>query len=101
MPTVTIHASQAFSKTHFDGERDDTAKILVEAAQDWLGVRVDQFMVHRWKFSIPTVLHAEPILFSNTPAPIVFAGDAFAGPRVEGALLSGLSAGEKVAQLFR
>lgn len=96
VPTVTIHASAAFSRAHYDEDGDVVARILVDHAQAWLGARVDQFSVHRWRYSIPTVLHDQPVLVSHNPAPIVFAGDAFAGPRVEGAALSGLAAGKKI-----
>ena len=50
--------------------------------------------VHRWRYSQPTVLHEESFLVAEGVPNLVFAGDAFAGPKIEGAALSGLSAAE-------
>lgn len=56
--------------------------------------------MHRWLYAEPTRGLADPWLFARDPAPIVFCGDAFGGPRVEGAALSGLAAGWRVVQLL-
>ncbi len=93
---ATIHAAPIFSQTHWETDTIEVAHLLVEASEKWISADVKKFEVHRWRYSHPIQLHNESCLFVDSPAPLVFAGDAFAGPRVEGAALSGLSAAEKL-----
>ena len=50
--------------------------------------------VHRWRYSQPVEIHEESLLVAEGVPNLVFAGDAFAGPKIEGAALSGLSAAQ-------
>lgn len=91
---LTIHAAPEFSRTHWETPPDECARLLLDAVRDFLGgANVVSHQVHKWRYSQPTVLHPERYLSIRMPL-IVFAGDAFAGSRVEGAALSGLSAAE-------
>jgi predicted NAD/FAD-dependent oxidoreductase len=95
--TVTLHAGPKFSRENYALGDEETAAQLISAAGDRLGSTVVKAYVHRWKFSLPTVTHPDRCLTVAGPPPVVFAGDAFGGPRVEGAALSGLAAAEAVA----
>ena len=90
--SITLHARPDFSRAHWD-DATRTAGFLLQKAAPWLGARVKHFQTHRWRFSQPTHIHNEPALSVRCPEQLVFAGDAFGGPRVEGATLSGLGAG--------
>ena len=49
----------------------------------------------RWRYALPNILHTDRCLSTMaeaTGSPIIFAGDAFKEPRVEGAVLSGETA---------
>lgn len=92
---VTIHAGPEFTRQYFDAGKDRIARLLFEAAGALLGSKVLFYDVQRWRYSQPTVLYPEPCLFLADPAPLVFAGDAFGGPRIEGAALSGMAASMK------
>lgn len=96
VPAVTIHGSPEFSAAHYDEDPDDVARRLLQEAAPWLGSDVIRYRVRRWPYSIPVHMHDEHCLVVNEPGLLIFAGDAFAGPRVEGAALSGLAAGEVV-----
>ena len=69
-------------------------------AAPWLGSLPVQTQLHRWRYSLPLRVHPERCVVLREPAPLVFAGDAFGGPRVEGAALSGLAADAALAELL-
>ena len=93
-PAVTIHANHEFSLAHWDEDRMESGRLLLNAAQPWLGPEVLSYQVHGWRYSKPLQVDAEPCALLQTSPPLVIAGDAFAGPRVEGAALSGMAASE-------
>jgi predicted NAD/FAD-dependent oxidoreductase len=95
-PAVTIHATHTFSVDHWDHDRHDSGRRLLDEAQEWLGADVLTFEVHGWRYSKP--LHVDDhrcVMVPQVP-PLVLAGDAFGGPRVEGAALSGWAAADAV-----
>ena len=101
-PAITLHANAAWSESHWDDDRTETDRTLLELARPWLGnANVVEVSPKRWRFATPRSIWPEPC-WSDTsgPAPVVLAGDAFAGPRVEGAALSGLAAAASVASLL-
>jgi predicted NAD/FAD-dependent oxidoreductase len=100
-PAVTIHATDAFSVAHWDQDRDETARVLLSAAEKWLGVGIQSFQIHAWRYSKPK--QTDPLGFAvvSLSPPLLLAGDAFAGPRVEGAALSGWAAAEAVIHATR
>ena len=101
VPALTVHATGRFSRDHFDAPPEDVAAILLDAVRPWIdgdpATAVVERSLHRWKFALPTTLIAEPLVVASDAAPVVCCGDAFAGPRVEGAAVSGLAAGRWMA----
>jgi predicted NAD/FAD-dependent oxidoreductase len=105
VPALTIHATAAFSRQHYDSPPDDVAALLVAAAAPWLDgppeTAIVERSLQRWKFSHPIVLVSEPMVAASTSPPVVLCGDAFAGPRVEGAASSGLAAARWLERVLR
>jgi renalase len=97
LPAVTIHATPEYSREHFEDERDAILAELVAGADPWLGGDVLASRLRRWRYSIPLQLYPARTLLLRAPGLFAFAGDAFAGPRVEGAALSGIAAGAALA----
>lgn len=93
-PAVTLHATHEFSLRHWEEERERVGLMLVEAARPWLGGPVAAMQVHGWKYSKPTTVFPQPCAVAHSQPLLVLAGDAFAGPKVEGAALSGWAAAE-------
>ena len=90
---VTIHASPKFSQENYDLDDTQLSKILLKEAEPWLQNEILDWQVHKWRFSQP--VHTAKKLFikiAQVPT-LYFAGDAFGGPRVEGAALSGIESG--------
>jgi predicted NAD/FAD-dependent oxidoreductase len=96
--TITIHGGPSFSTENLESDPERALGRLLEAASEWSGAAVLEARLHRWRYSQPTVIHPEPCLATGEPAPLVFAGDAFGGPRVEGAALSGLAAAGRLLE---
>ena len=91
-PLLTLHSTPDFARTYFNHPADEVEHLLRLAAAPYLSSPVLASHLHRWKFSQPTATYPEPCFSLEHPAPLTLAGDAFAGPRVEGAYLSGLAA---------
>lgn len=98
VPSVTIHAGPKFSRDQFDTDPETVARLLIEAADDLIGAEVIASQVQRWRYSIPLRMYPARYVLAPQPGPLVLAGDAFAGPRVEGAAMSGLAAAEALLQ---
>ncbi|MEO1065563.1 MAG: hypothetical protein AAFZ07_29455, partial [Actinomycetota bacterium] len=57
---------------------------------------VQSVQVKRWRYAGPVTPHPERSVDVGRGTPIVLCGDAFGGPKVEGAFLSGLDAARRV-----
>jgi predicted NAD/FAD-dependent oxidoreductase len=104
VPALTVHASAAFSRQHFDDPPEQVAAAVIELVRPWIDGDPAEGIVgqslHRWKFATPTTIIPEPMVAAVTSPPVVCCGDAFGGPKVEGAASSGLAAGRWVASVL-
>jgi len=89
---VTILADPAFSLRHWETPKEEAARLLLAAAAPWLGSSVTHWRYHRWRYSQPVQTFDARCYGVEGGPPLVLAGDAFGGPRVEGAFLSGVAA---------
>jgi len=98
IPGVTIHATPGYSASHW-GEGDDTiaAELLGAAALGAAPIK-GTVQVHRWRYARPTVTHPERCLLAEGMPTLIFAGDAFGGAKVEGAVLAGHAAAAAVTR---
>jgi hypothetical protein len=90
-PACTFNANPSWSADHWDRDADlDT--LLRDAAQSWLGdAEIVESQVKKWRLATPQSIWPDPC-WTSDDGTIVLAGDAFAGPKVEGAHNSGLAA---------
>ncbi|WP_162909450.1 NAD(P)/FAD-dependent oxidoreductase [Aggregatilinea lenta] len=96
---VTIHAGPDYSRQYWDRSDTEALNALASALQLFKDYRTEivQSRLDRWRYATPIGIYRERCLKASDLPPLIFAGDAFGGPRVEGAALSGLAAAEHAA----
>lgn len=104
---LTIHAGVYFSRRNWEADDAVVVATLLEHVRKFLrdaegrsleNFEIETWQVKRWRYSKPAVTHTETFLAVRTPHPLIFAGDAFGRPRVEGAVLSGLAAAREIGR---
>lgn len=96
-PSVTIHASADFSRTHFDDDLNATGRQLAGQLSDLIPTEnISAIQVHRWRYSLADQRHPAPFLAAEAPLPLLFGGDGFGEGNVEGAFTSGLQMARSV-----
>lgn len=95
---ITVHAGPDYSRALWEQpEAQALAALQAElAARLKPGAAVVEAQLKRWRYALPTRTYAARYLMPAGVPPLAFAGDAFGGPRVEGAVLSGIEAGNAV-----
>ncbi|CAA9431150.1 MAG: Renalase, oxidases 1,2-dihydro- and 1,6-dihydro-beta-NAD(P)H isomers back to NAD(P) [uncultured Rubrobacteraceae bacterium] len=97
-PALTIHAGPQWSRAHYDDHETDVTRALLDLAGGQLGADLVSSVVEtslaRWRYSWVTSSHEEACLMASEEPPLVFCGDGFGQPKVEGAALSGLAAAD-------
>lgn len=100
VPAVTLHATAAYSLEYWERDRHASGLALLQAAAHWLEIDdVTEFQVHGWRYSKPIHIDAGPCMVVSESPPLIVAGDAFAGARVEGAALSGWAAADALSEM--
>ena len=100
VPAITIHASPEWSELHWETPEDEVHAMLLEMSAPWIGTAtVTESQVKRWRFATPRDPWPETC-WTSTEHRLALAGDAFAGPRVEGAHTSGLAAAAAITDLL-
>lgn len=94
VPTLTVHATGPWSRAHYTDSDETITDALLGLTSAWLQAAVVSSQVKRWRYATPTDPHPERAV--EVAPGLVLAGDAFGGPKVEGAVLSGLAAADLV-----
>jgi renalase len=98
---LTCHAGAAWSDEHWDRPTTELVERLIAAAGPFIGnATAVHTGVRRWRLATPRPTWPEAC-WSDPDRRVVLAGDAFAGPKFEGAYLSGLAAADRLHQLLR
>ena len=93
---VTLHAGPKWSRSHFEDDESTVIDRMVLFAGERLGTDLApvETALARWRYSWVTDPYPEPCLVASEDPPLLFCGDAFGQPKVEGAALSGLAAAD-------
>jgi hypothetical protein len=92
VPTVTVHAGPMFSAEHWQSPDETIVEAMLQPLKTWIRTPLKLSQVHRWRYSFAKSVLDKPFVMVESPAPLVFVGDGFVAPRVEGAAVSGISA---------
>lgn len=98
-----LHAAATWSAQHFEDEAADVALTLLGefAVQAELSESSPSYLeAHRWRYARSHEPRTDGCLL-DPDARLAVCGDWLAGDRIEGAYLSGLSAGEQLADVLR
>ena len=77
---------------------------IIKSAEKYTQTKVKSYQTHFWRYSKPLERDPQRFIEANTNTslpPIFLAGDAMAGPRVEGAFLSGFYVADAIANNLR
>jgi renalase len=86
---LTVHTTPEFARTHYAKSEAEIAALLQPELAPWINGGIVSATLHRWRYSEPRVTFREPSLWLPE-LNLGLAGDAFGGPKVEGAVRSGL-----------
>jgi predicted NAD/FAD-dependent oxidoreductase len=88
---LTVHSTPEFARAHYQASETEVLALLGPALAPWLGgARPRTVALHRWRYSEPRHTFRAPCLWLPEWQ-LGLAGDAFGGPKVGGAILSGLA----------
>ena len=97
---ITSHANAKFSRQNWDASEADIIRELESSVQPYLkpGANIVSTQLKKWRFSVPLTTYPHEFMFARDLPLLAFAGDAFGGRgRVEGAFVSGVAAGNALA----
>ena len=93
---VTFHSTSGFAASRLDDPVSSITDELLDAARPFLqGASVLETQLQRWLYATPVESFPERIV-ATEDGRILLAGDAFGGPKLEGAFLSGLAAADRI-----
>lgn len=101
VPALTLQATPDFSARWLDSDRNAAAQLMLEAAAPWLGGAVVEWQTHAWRYARPVNPLPEPFVEIAGAAPLLLAGDAFGGDRVEDAMHSGVKAARHLHERWK
>ncbi len=95
---ITINSNGDYARRYWDAPEVEITETMKAVLIPYLapGSQVVESQIQRWRYAFPQNIHTQRTLRTSGTRPLFFAGDAFHGPLVEGAWLSGLAAGRSM-----
>ena len=93
---ITFHSTSDFAAQRLDDPISSISDLLLQAARPYLkGASVLEAQLQRWRYATPAEVFPERT-FGIEDGRVILAGDAFGGPKIEGAFLSGMAAADEI-----
>jgi predicted NAD/FAD-dependent oxidoreductase len=95
---ITVHAGAELSRELWEEAAAAVLARLRAALAPFLGrgATIRESQLRRWRYATPATPYPQRCLVARALPPLVFAGDAFGGPRIEGAAHSGWAAAVQI-----
>jgi renalase len=101
---VVLHGSPSFSREHYAATEHNVIQTLLIRASEISETDLrdpEAAFLQRWRYAQAAAPQdGERAVLFDSPAPLVLAGECFAGGKIEGAWLSGVAAGEMLSPKF-
>lgn len=91
---ITINSNGDYARRYWDAPEVEITETMKAVLAPYLAPdsRIVESQIQRWRYAFPVNIHHQRTLRTSGTRPLFFAGDAFQGPLVEGAWLSGIAA---------
>jgi len=91
---ITINSNGDYARRYWDAPEVEITETMKAVLLPYLvpGSQIVESQIQRWRYALPQNVHHQRTLRTSGTKPLFFAGDAFHGPLVEGAWLSGVAA---------
>ena len=91
---ITINSNGDYAQRYWDAPEVEIVETMKAVLLPYLtpGSRVAESQIKRWRYAFPRHTHSQRTFRPSGIHPLYFAGDAFHGPLIEGAWLSGQAA---------
>jgi predicted NAD/FAD-dependent oxidoreductase len=100
-PAITAHFAPDFSRRHYDATDEEVYRAARATLSEYLNLNGDtQYQVKRWRYSQPSMVHGERYVEVAERPRVLLCGDAFGGPKLEGAYLSGMEAAQRLSSVL-
>jgi len=96
-PCLTVHSGPEFAERYFEEDEEVWWPLLLNPVFPNLQAKIVETLCHRWRHANP-VTSQNDSYYLNEELGLALAGDGFGGPRVEGALYSGILVAEALAK---
>lgn len=95
-PALTLHMEHALSEALYDLPAEEIVQRLQTEIDAVVGdAKIQDLQVKKWRYAGPIKPHPDRAVSIQTMGgTVVLCGDAFGGPKVEGAFLSGIAAAD-------
>jgi len=100
---LTAQAGGQYSAQMWETPEERVLQAMSAQLQPFLAgqATIQEARLIRWRYARPITTHRARCMTAAGGIPLVLAGDAFNGPRVEGAVLSGLAAANAIQALLK
>ena len=103
IPAITILSNLDYLE-YKNADIKDLEQSIIDSAEKYSEAKVKSYQTHFWRYSKPLEQDAQRFVEANINTslpPLFLAGDAMAGPRVEGAFMSGFCVADAITNILR